>query len=109
MTARGLATSALVYDGRTFDIELDLVEHRTEIRTNDGKLATTVDLRPLAVADFYRELMDALGSLDLHITSGTTRSSSADEAIPFTEDRVNRAYDRAPSSASFARCRAPRR
>src|SRR5438105_14713515 len=55
VTARGLATSALQWDDQTFDIELDLVEQRLVIRTSDGK-RRELELRPLAVADFYRDV-----------------------------------------------------
>src|SRR5438105_9420055 len=51
VTARGLATTALPCGDRTFDVELDLVEHRANVRTSDGQ-SRTLELRPIAVADF---------------------------------------------------------
>src|SRR5258708_36546138 len=51
VTPRGLATTALPYGDRTFDIELDLVEHRTIARTSDSR-AQTLELRAIAVAHF---------------------------------------------------------
>src|SRR4051794_35882862 len=59
VTAHGLATSTLRYDGRSFEIELDLVEHRVVARTSD-RMTWTLDLQPMAVADFYRELSKGL-------------------------------------------------
>src|SRR5437764_12392099 len=53
VTARGLATSALESNDQTFDIELDLVEHRTIVRTIGGARPELAP-RPLPVADFYR-------------------------------------------------------
>lgn len=93
LTARGLATSALVYDGRVFDIELDFIEHRVVIRTNDGK-REVLELRPLAVADFYRELMAVLHALDIRVEIRDRPVEIATDAIPFPDDRMHCAYDR---------------
>src|SRR5262249_17012052 len=93
VTARGLATSALAYDDRFFDIELDLVEHRVVVRTSDGR-SRTVELRPLAVADFLHELMGALESLGIRVRIWDRPVEIATDVIPFSEDRLHRDYDR---------------
>jgi hypothetical protein len=93
VTARGLSTSALRHAGRTFDIELDLVEHRLIARTDDGA-SQARDLRPLAVAEFYREALAVLGSLGIRIAIWDRPVEIATDAIPFSEDRMHAAYDR---------------
>ena len=100
MTARGLATSALRYHGRTFDIELDLVDHRVTVRTSDGKQQAR-DLRPLAVAEFYREVMGMLDALDIHVRIWDHPVELKTEAIPFLDDRVHAAYDHASVERYF--------
>ena len=93
VTARGLATTALRHEGRTFDIELDLVDHRVVVRTSDGQLQAR-ELRPLACADFYYELMAMLDSLGLHVEIWDHPVEIASEVIPFSQDRLHAAYDR---------------
>lgn len=93
VTAHGLATSALRCDEHTFDIELDLVEHRVVIRRSDGA-CRELELRPLAVADFYRELMAALSTLGIDVTIWDHPVELKTEAIPFSQDRAHAAYDR---------------
>ena len=93
VTARGLATSTLRYQGRSFEIELDLVEHRVAIRTSDD-LRYTLELRPLAVADFYRELMAALESLGIRVAIWDHPVEIRTDLIPFAQDRMHAAYNR---------------
>lgn len=93
LTARGLATSALRHKERTFDIELDFVDHRVIVRTSDGAHLTR-ELRPLAVADFRAELFGMLESIGIDVAIWDHPVELKSEAIPFAEDRVHAAYDR---------------
>ncbi len=93
VTARGLATSALRCGDRELDIELDFVEHQVSVRTSDGR-HRLLALRPLAVADFYRELMATLAWLGIEVRIWDQPVEIATEVVAFTEDRVHRAYDR---------------
>src|SRR3954454_10660679 len=56
VTDRGLTTSPIPYEGRSFDISFDLVNHRVIARTSDGN-TRTMPLVARAVADFYAEYM----------------------------------------------------
>src|SRR5690242_11898360 len=56
VTARGLRTAPMPYQGRTFEMEFDLVEHALVTRTSDGQ-HRRLPLRPQSVADFYAEVM----------------------------------------------------
>jgi hypothetical protein len=93
VTARGLATSTLRCNEQTFDIELDLVEHRVVVRTSGGE-REELELRPLAVADFYRDFMAMLSTLGIDVAIWERPVELKTEAIPFSQDRVHAAYDR---------------
>lgn len=91
VTARGLTTSPVPYEGRTFDITFDLTDHKLDISTSDGRVAR-MELRPRSVADFYRELMAKLGELGINIDIYTVPSEVPD-GIPFDEDETHASYD----------------
>jgi hypothetical protein len=93
LTARGLATSLLVYEDRRFDIELDFVEHQVRVRTSDGRVRTR-DLAPRTVAEFHRELLTLLDSLDIHVRIWDQPVEIKSDAIPFSQDLVHSSYDR---------------
>src|SRR5215510_13865203 len=92
VTATGLTTSAMPYQGRLLQIDFDFLGHRLLLRTSDGAIDSFA-LAPCAVADFYAEVMARLRALgiDLHIW---TMPSEIEDAIPFERDRAHAAYDR---------------
>ncbi len=90
VTARGLTTGVIFVGSRSMDLEFDLVGRRLWIRT-DGP-PTGVDLRPMSVADFYREVMAALEGLRMSVAIFPVPNELPD-AIPFAEDRAPRAFD----------------
>lgn len=90
VTARGLTTSPVPVGLRTFDAELDIHEHVLVLRTGDGR----TERRPLggAVAEFYRDVMDALHRLGIDV-SISVNPSEVPDPIPFPEDRTHSTYD----------------
>ena len=66
LTARGLSTALLSHGRRSFTIEFDLVDHRLLIVTSDGG-GRALPLAPRSVAEFYRDVMAALGELALPV------------------------------------------
>jgi hypothetical protein len=94
VTARGLSTQALRYGGRAFDIELDFIDHHVLVRTSTGS-HVTIELQPLAVADFKDELFEVLHSLGIKIHIWDQPVELKTEAIPFSRDHLHAAYDRA--------------
>ena len=98
LTARGLGTSPMPYDGRELDIEFDFVDHRLVARTSEGE-TRALELRPRSVADFYADYLELLRSLGVraHIWR---RPVETVDTIPFDEDRQHASYD--PEAA--ARC-----
>lgn len=91
VTARGLTTSPIPYETRTFQIDFDFIDHRLLIQTADGP-ARTIALRPMSVADFYGQVLAAMRELGLNVSINTTPNELADP-IPFDEDEVHAAYD----------------
>src|SRR3989442_1824521 len=65
VTARGLATSPMLYGSRTFDAEFDFIEHELVLRTVEGAVQK-ISLRPRSVGEFYRAYLAALKKLDVH-------------------------------------------
>jgi Family of unknown function (DUF5996) len=91
VNSRGLVAPANPYQGRTFDIVFDFIEHRLRIATSDGRIEGFA-LRPMTVADFYAEFMQRLGSLgiDVHIW---TMPGEIETAVAFDHDRTHAQYD----------------
>lgn len=87
----GLMTPPLSYNGRTFTMTFDLIDHRFVIEVSDGT-AETVPLEPRTVADFYRLVMDALKRLeiDVHIW---TMPVEVPSPIRFEQDFTHASYD----------------
>jgi|SRR5579871_5333222 len=88
VTARGLATSPIPYGDRTFEITFDFIAHQLRIETSEGA-TKLLALRPVSVAEFYRELMDALPvDVKIHATPDEIANP-----IPFAEDTTHKSYD----------------
>jgi hypothetical protein len=92
----GLTTGAIPYRGRSFQIDFDLVGHSVDIVVSDGR-SHSIPLVPRSVAAFYRELMGALGALDIEVKIWTMPVEVADP-IRFTDDETHASYD--PEAAS---------
>jgi Family of unknown function (DUF5996) len=89
---RGLATPPIPDGGRAFEIAFDFLDHVLWVRTSDGH-ARQVMLRPMPIAEFYADLMVALGELAIEVRINEMPNEVAD-AVPFPSDRVHAAYDR---------------
>jgi hypothetical protein len=79
--------------GEPFQIDFDFRSHVLEIITASGNRGT-VELRPLAVAEFYRLVMETLDQLGVG-TEIWPVPVEIEGAVPFTDDHVHAAYDRA--------------
>src|SRR5712671_98822 len=91
VTSRGLTTSAMPHGRRSFQIDFDFLDHRLVIQASDGT-AEIIPLEPRSVAEFYREVMGRLRSLQLD-TRIWTMPVEIPEPIPFENDHMHRAYD----------------
>lgn len=81
---RGLTTGAMAQGGRSFQIDFDLLDHRLEVSTDDGR-RRELPLPGQTVASFHRGLLGALGELDLPVRIHGA-PNEMEEAIPFAED-----------------------
>jgi hypothetical protein len=91
VTARGLTTSPIPQDGRSFQIDFDFIDHVLWVRTSDGH-SRQLALQPMAVADFYVLLMATLAELGLNVRINTM-PNEIPNAVAFERDRTRRAYD----------------
>jgi hypothetical protein len=91
VSARGLNTSIIPYGDRHFNMEFDFFQQKLVIRTSDPKTAS-VALAPRSVADFYKDLMSTLRSLDIEVHIWKMPVEVANP-IPFDQDTVHAAYD----------------
>ena len=90
VTVRGLTTTPIPFGDRSFDAELDLVDHVFVVRSSEGGITR----RPLggAVADFYQGMLDDLRSLGIE-TAISVLPSEVPNPIAFPDDRVHHTYD----------------
>lgn len=91
VSARGLTTSLMHFQGRGLEMEFDFVDHVLVIRTSSGEVRH-VALEPRSVANFYAETMAALEALGMGV-SILARPVEVLEAIPFTDDETHCSYD----------------
>lgn len=91
VTARGLTTSPIPYDGRTFEIDFDFVDHRLPIRASDGR-ARELALEPKSVAEFYGEVLEALAGMAIEVSIHPEPNELPD-VTPFPQDETHATYD----------------
>jgi hypothetical protein len=91
VSPRGLTTSNIPYGRRSIEICFDFLADRLVLACSDG-LVKELPLRPMAVADFYKEFMEMLRSAGVEVKIWRMPVEIPD-TIPFDEDRVHAAYD----------------
>jgi hypothetical protein len=91
VTARGLTTSPIPHDSRSFQIDFDFVAHRLALQSSDGGTGGFA-LEPQSVATFYARLMAEMGKLGLPVDIYRRPNEVADP-IRFDQDETHRAYD----------------
>ncbi|HTM04535.1 MAG TPA: DUF5996 family protein [Vicinamibacterales bacterium] len=91
LTSRGLSTAALPYGARSFSILFDFIDHQLVIATADGD-ARAIRLRPVTVADFYRDVMTTLEDMGLPVGIWSMPVEIA-SPIRFEADTVHHSYD----------------
>jgi hypothetical protein len=91
VTARGLSTSVIPYEGGNFEIRFDFIDHVLDIETSSGRRGH-VRLVPQPVCDFYAAVMKALRDLGI-VVQITGLPCEIPGAIPFRADREHASYD----------------
>jgi hypothetical protein len=90
LTSRGLTTSPIPYGTRTFQIDLDFVDHTLQISASNGG-RESFPLTPCAVADFYQQIRGRLKALGIFVQIWTVPVEIPDP-IRFEEDFVHASY-----------------
>src|SRR5882672_3067121 len=91
VTARGLTTSPIPDGPRTFQIDLDFIDHSLRISTSDGA-GRQFALAGHSVASFYAATMAALAELGIGVAIDEM-PNELPEPIRFSEDAAHAAYD----------------
>ena len=92
VTPLGLTTSMIPYGNDAFQIDLDFAAHELVIITSRGG-RSTIPLRAMSVADFYRQVIGTLGQLGVPDPKITPVPNEVAPAIPCQEDVQVRPYD----------------
>jgi hypothetical protein len=94
LTSRGLTTTPIPFEDRTFDATFDFFDHVLIFQTSDGR-SETIPLRPQSVADFYHDVMAVLQRLAIDVRIWTMPSEVQAPMTPirFEEDRRHASYD----------------
>ncbi len=92
VTSRGLTTSPIPHNARTFQIDFDFLGHELVLQVSDGAVSH-LPLEPQSVAAFYRRLTEEMARLDLHVEFDM-KPNEVPQAIRFDDDELHRAYDR---------------
>src|SRR4051812_2148157 len=91
VTPRGLTTSPIPDGTRTFQVDLDFIDHALRISTSDGA-ERQFALPGKSVADFYAATMVALTELGISVSIDEMPNELPDP-VRFSEDNVHAAYD----------------
>src|SRR5262245_52555768 len=91
VTARGLTTSSIAYEDRTFQIDFDFIDHRLEVTSSDGGTGG-FPLGQQSVAAFYRRLMKEMVRLRLPLRIHM-RPNEVKDITPFDQDEDHASYD----------------
>jgi hypothetical protein len=91
VTARGLTTSPIPDGIRTFQIDIDFIDHALLISTSDGATRGFA-LAGQSVASFYAAVMAALADLGIHIEIDEI-PNELPEPIRFSQDTQHASYD----------------
>jgi hypothetical protein len=90
LTSRGLTSRPIPWDGRTFQVDFDFVDHEVVISVSDGQ-KEHMDLGPRSVADFYHELMTKLKGMEIPVRIHGVPNEAPDP-IPFEENERDGEY-----------------
>jgi hypothetical protein len=91
VTARGLTTSPVPDGTRTFQIDLDFIDHALRISTSDGAQRQFA-LTGKSVAGFYAATIAALAELGIAVTIDEM-PNELPEPVRFSQDNVHASYD----------------
>jgi hypothetical protein len=91
VTPRGLTTSCIPFEDRSFELRFDFIRHRLVLETSDD-LVKTLPLEPRSVADFYRECFAMLESAGIKVKIWPM-PVEIPNPIRFDQDQEHASYD----------------
>jgi Family of unknown function (DUF5996) len=91
VSTRGLTTSPIPYNDRTFEIQFNFMDHRLELRTSDGD-DRAFPLAPKSVAAFYHELFAMLRDAGFSLQINP-KPQEVPGPIPLDQDETHASYD----------------
>jgi hypothetical protein len=91
LTVRGLTTSPIPDGVRTFQIDLDFIDHALRVSTSDGAQRQFA-LDGQSVASFHAAIMAALAELGIHVAIDEM-PNELPEPIRFSQDNQHASYD----------------
>jgi len=93
VTPRGLTTRPIPYNGGSFEIAFDFIDHKLKISSSSGE-RREFDLHDgLTVADFYRQVFENLETLGVTCKIWAL-PYEAPSTTPFAKDTENKSYDK---------------
>jgi hypothetical protein len=92
LTARGLNTGLIPWQGESFEVDFDFTNHLLTIYTSDER-SEQIMLKPQTVADFYHLFTGALNSLGIEAKISTL-PVEVQHGIRFDQDTIHASYDR---------------
>ena len=93
VTPRGLTTGTMPTAVGAFQMDFDFIGHELAVVTSGGG-RDTIPLRPMSVAQFYRDVLDVLDRLGVADPKISLTPNEVADAVPFPEDVALRPYDR---------------
>lgn len=97
ITSTGFSTHGIPFEGRIIQIDFDFKKHQLLVHCSQST-TVSMELRPMTVADFYKELFEKLGSININVKIHA-RPNELAHATPFAENTFNKAYDPAAAYA----------
>jgi hypothetical protein len=91
VSARGLSSGITPCGDRVFEMHFDFIDHKLRLFSSDGREAT-LTLYPRSVADFYREFVSVLGSMDIDVKINTIPVETTPD-VPFEQDSDHASYE----------------
>ena len=91
VSTRGLTTSPIPYQQRSFEIEFDFLAQTLTLSVSDGGIRR-IPLAPQSVAQFYASVLGALGELGIEVRINDYPCEIA-SATRFSADEIHRSYD----------------
>lgn len=92
VNSTGWGTSPIPFENRTFEININMVDHQLEIITSEGDRKSFKLENGLSVKTFYGKLLASLRDLGIRVQI-IAEPYGNKSTIPFAEDDVHHSYD----------------